>query len=76
MLLSSSKLYCTAVKVCIVEYLLIAWQVNGRTWVQSIVPFEHNFALENHMAMRIFQDIHIRWLVGLRNLYNYQDGMV
>ena len=52
MLLSSSKLHCTVtVKVCIVEYLLIAWQVNDRTWVQSIVPFEHNFALENHMAM-------------------------
>ena len=76
MLLSSSKLHCTVVKVCIVEYLLIAWQVNGGAQVQSIVPFEHNFAFENHMAMRIFHDIHIRWLVGLSNLNNYQDGMV
>ena len=51
MLLSSSKLHCTVVKVGIVEYLLIAWQVSGRTWVQTIIPFEHNFTLENHMAM-------------------------
>ena len=39
-------LHCTVVKVCIVEYLSIAWKVNGRAWVQSMVPFEHNFAMD------------------------------
>ena len=64
------------VEVCIVEYFLIAWQENGRTWVQSIAPFEHDFILENHLAMSAYHDIIIRWLVGLRNLCNYEDGMV
>ena len=43
MLLSSSKMHRTLVKVCIVEYLLIAWQLNGGTLVESIILFEHNF---------------------------------